>query len=310
MGARGGWALGAIVLLAAVPALAQAPADAEGPPAPPAALAPAGAELLEKALADAGVPDDVRALFRIMAQDDLDPTMLIALMAMGGDGAVDEGLLFFSTLMRGMGGQAAQPAAVVRGDHLLVIEDGVLYRINAATMALEGQVTFRPKSDRAAALAKLVPLMAGMHAHGPEAVREEAEADALEQTCTSNLRQLALACLMYAKDHNGILMTANWADEVMQYAQNEALLRCPSIPGDIPPYAMNEKLLGLSLDAIADPARVVLLFEREPGEGPAIGGPDKLVARHNGNTVVAFADGHVEAIPIDQAMQQLRWDPE
>ena len=39
----------------------------------------------------------------------------------------------------------------------------------------------------------------------------------------------------------------------------------------------------------------------------AIGGPDKLVARHNGNTVVAFADGHVQVIPIDQAMQQLKW---
>lgn len=312
MDGRSVWMVGAIVLLAAVPALAQAPANAEEPPGPPADRAPAlaGAELLERALADAGVPDDVRGLFRIMAQDDLDPAMLLALMAMGGHGNVDEGLLFFTMLMRGMGGQTGQPTAVVRGDQLLVVEDGVVYRVDLATMALQGQVTFRPKRDRAAALAKLVPLVAGMRAQGPEAMREEAERDALEQTCVSNLKQLALACLMYAKDHNGILMTANWADEVMQYAQNDALLRCPSIPDDVLSYAMNEKLLGLSLDAIADPSRVVLLFEREPAEGPAIGGPDKLVARHDGNTVVAFADGHVEAIPIDQAMQQLRWDPE
>ena len=120
-----------------------------------------GAELLEKALAEADVPDDVRGLLRIMAQDDLDPTMLFALMAMAGEGRVDPGLMFFSTLMRGMGGQAVNPAAVVDGNQLLLIEDGVVYRVNLATMALEGQVAFRPKKDRAAALAKLVPLMAG-----------------------------------------------------------------------------------------------------------------------------------------------------
>lgn len=74
---------------------------------------------------------------------------------------IDPGLMFFSTLMRGMGGQAVNPAAVVDGNQLLLIEDGVVYRVNLATMALEGQVAFRPKKDRAAALAKLVPLMAG-----------------------------------------------------------------------------------------------------------------------------------------------------
>ena len=300
-----------MALFAAIPAATQAHAEADGPPAPPAALAPApaGGEVLERALADAGVPDDVRALFRIMAQDDLDPMVLLLLTAMGGQGRVDEGLMFMTALMRGMGGQAGRPTAVANGDQLLVIEDGVIYRIDLAKMAVDGQVAYRPRKDTAAALARLVPLMAAQGGV-PEAQPEAEVAQAVEITCVSNLRQLAMGCLMYAREHNGTLMTADWVNEVTRQTQNEALLHCPAVPDDVLGYAMNEKLVGMALEAVADADRVVLLFERDPGDGPAVGGPADMVARHDGNTVVAFADGHVQVLPIDQAMQQLKWDPE
>ncbi len=250
-----------------------------------------------------GAPPDVRALFTAMAQDDIDPMMLMMLMGMAGagGGGGDGDAIGLAMLMRAMGSQGKQPTAVVNGDKLLVIEDGVVYRVDLTKMAVDGQVTYRPKRSAVAGLAKLLPLMAG-------AARPECE----QAACLSHLKQLGVAIMMYAQDFDEQLPGENWAEEIRPYIADERILRGPAAGEAMPAYGLNEKMLGLVLTAITEPASTVLAFERDPGEAivvtPAVGGPNSVVARHEGSTNVLFADGHARLLPLDQVLQ-LKWDP-
>jgi len=293
-----GTTLVAVLLLVVAPACAQAPPTAAGPPDP--ANAQDEAAQLEQMLQQMGAPPEARALFSAMAQEDIDPMMLMMLMGMaqggGGGGAAGE-MAGFAMLMRALGSQGKQPTAVVNGDKLLVIEDGVVYRVDLAKMVVDGQVAYRPKKSAAAGLAKLLPLMA--------AGRGKAE----QASCQGNMKRLALSAMMYAQDNGEALPTENWVEEVTPYVNNTQLLRCPAAGEAMPAYGLNEKLIGLAMPAITEPANTVMFFEKDPADGTNVGGPEKLVARHEGGVNIAFADGHVKWMPLDQAMQ-LKWDPE
>ncbi|HOS92726.1 MAG TPA: hypothetical protein PLQ54_05395, partial [Armatimonadota bacterium] len=275
----------------------QAPAAEVAPAEPPAAQDEAAQ--LEAMLQELGAPPDMRALFTAMAQEDADPMMLMMLMGMAGGpgGGGDGDAIGFAMLMRALGSQGKQPTAVANGDKLLVIEDGVVYRIDLNKMAVDGQVAYRPKKSAVAGLVKLLPLIAG-------AARPKAE----QAACLSNAKQIGLGIMMYAQDHDQTLPTEDWVEELMPYIKNEQLLRCPAAGDAMPAYGFNEKLLGLTLADIAKPAETVLVFEKDPADGTNVGGPEQLAARHEGSVVIGFADGHVQVMPLDQVMR-LRWDP-
>lgn len=291
-------ALCVTALVCLAPALAQAPAIEVAPAEPPAGQDEAAQ--LEAMLQELGAPPDVRALFTAMAREDVDPVMLMMLMGMAGGpggGGGDGDAIGFALLMRALGSQGKQPTAVANGDKLLVIEDGVVYRIDLTKMAVDGQVAYRPKKNAAAALAKLLPLMAG-------AAKPKAE----QAACLSNVKQLGLGVMMYAQDHDDLLPTEAWVDEIMPYVKNALVFTCPAAGDAMPAYALNGKLLGLALAGLTEPANTVLLFEKDPADGVHVGGPDQLAARHDGSVVIGFADGHVQVMPLDQVMR-LRWDP-
>ena len=131
----------------------------------------------------------------------------------------------------------------------------------------------------------------------------------------SNLKQLSLAIIQYAFDHNNHLPDADkWVDEILPYVKDKALFHDPSAPaGEEYSYAFNRALSGAVLDTpnqpsgvvesvrsgdgskVAPSASTVMFFESIAGiknasdTGQSVPKP----GRHLGGTDYAFADGHV-----------------
>jgi len=118
------------------------------------------------------------------------------------------------------------------------------------------------------------------------------------EVCQSNLKQLAMAVLMYAADWDGQLPAlGEWTDRINPYMRNDELLRCPSDPVADCSYAFNAALEGLALKDIPAPGETILLFEAKVGERNVAGGAAEAAAHHGDVVYVAFADGHVAGLP-------------
>lgn len=119
--------------------------------------------------------------------------------------------------------------------------------------------------------------------------------------CETNVRQIELGLIQYAQDHNEKLPSsaAAYKDAISPYIKSEAVFRCPSQESGGAAYSMNVNLQGKSLDDLAHPEKVVLIYE---------GQNQTLDFRHEGKAVVGFADGHDKALTQDQA-QNLKWKP-
>lgn len=155
------------------------------------------------------------------------------------------------------------------------------------------------KIDMAATLEGLPEHLSAL-AEPDEEVIEAAKARAQTTNCLSNLRQLATAAIMYARDHDETLPDADtWMDELKPYHKNEALLKCPAAPTLEYGYAMNANLSGVKLAEVKNPASTVLFFDSTLGTrnakctGASIPDP----ARHTDGNNFVFADGHAATMP-------------
>ena len=135
--------------------------------------------------------------------------------------------------------------------------------------------------------------------------------------CTSNLRQLGLATLMYVEDYDGHFPVMNdsgtggmaWGNRLhSEYISNLKTFECPS---DTPPYqancpsganlgyGMNENISGMRYGSVKTPTEIVLYLD---SEGINInsaccddqGASSRFVKRHNDGGNVLFVDGHVD----------------
>lgn len=129
--------------------------------------------------------------------------------------------------------------------------------------------------------------------------------------CVNNVKQLCLAAIMYANDHNDTLPPgATWCDAIQTQVGSVKVFQCPAgAEGNRSHYAFNARLAGLDLKKITSPGTTVLFFETDGGWNLS-GGPELMVkpSRHGGVSVVGFADGHVEQVS-DSRLNNLRWDP-
>lgn len=126
----------------------------------------------------------------------------------------------------------------------------------------------------------------------------KAREKARQTSCMSNLRQLALAQIMYAQDNDDVLPAAEgWCDATMPYTRNQQIYVCPSTPELQSGYAMNSDLSGGDTrEDIASPPQTVLMYD---STAAATNANDPLTSvpvpgRHNGGNNFAFADGHVK----------------
>jgi len=110
--------------------------------------------------------------------------------------------------------------------------------------------------------------------------------EARQSNCAGNLKQLALAHLMYSQDYDETFCPhKDWRQLIYGYFQNWALVHCPSDPsaGLNCSYEYNELVAGKSLkelcDRFGDPDEMPLLWDRE--------------IFHQGSRNCAFVDGPI-----------------
>ena len=288
------WALVLAMLVMVVPAVAQEEAPAAEVPEMPKDIA----ERMEM-FKQMGIDEKGAWFMSVLSSSGMDPAQLILLMALmdkgggGGDDAI--GLML---LMNAMGGkqEGKQPVVLDRGETLLIIEDGVLYKVSLEAMELEGSV----------------PYAQGRQAPPPPVPEEVAVEEETDQAASQRkLKWLYTAMYNYSADWDGALPGEQWVKDSEAHRKDNSLLVRPSRP-DLPVgYAMNEKLPGAKLADIENPGETVVLFESNIGGDDPIGGPEAVPEEgvHNGGIMCAFVDGHVKWLPVAEARARLAQDP-
>jgi prepilin-type N-terminal cleavage/methylation domain-containing protein/prepilin-type processing-associated H-X9-DG protein len=142
----------------------------------------------------------------------------------------------------------------------------------------------------------------------------KAREKALATVCQSNQRQIGVALLMYAQDHDELLpecpAAAAWSTTLVNY--NTATYDCPTLAGRgtaaAPDYGLNLFVSGKALGDLATQVsdqlnRLVLTADAVavPVQNPGYTTVDpdtEYDARHNGRVNVLCADGHVESLTV------------
>jgi len=145
--------------------------------------------------------------------------------------------------------------------------------------------------------------LATLAAYPNELKKSRARDEARRTVCVANIKQLAVAAIIFAQQHDGKLTfpAAGYKESLMPYTKSALAFLCPAKEDFEESYSFNSKLLGIDLEAIAAPAEVVMFYEGKDGV---------LDFQHTNGlfTTVAFADGHVKLISAEQA-KKLRWNP-
>lgn len=147
---------------------------------------------------------------------------------------------------------------------------------------------------RAVILAFVGAGLAACLAVGSWAQTMEQRDSARRAMCLANMRQLAMAMMMYAQDHENRLPPANrWCDAINPYTRNQAIFKCPADKAKYS-YAMNFNLSKRAITAIPNPAKTVMLFESTQGRKNAtdVGRSWPARSRHPPGICVAYAEAH------------------
>jgi len=139
-----------------------------------------------------------------------------------------------------------------------------------------------------------------------------ARGEAYRMEFTANLRQLSVAGMAHTAEKDGRLPSADaWPAELGEYVGGsiDEMTAAPSDREAGRAVAMNAAIAGRGIAEVQNPSRTVLFYECAPGSPPA-GGPDLLPPqpRYRAEYVVAFVDGHVEAVPPERVFD-LVWEP-
>lgn len=110
--------------------------------------------------------------------------------------------------------------------------------------------------------------------------------------CQSNVKELAIAALIYTNDWVGKLPSAaKWRSQLEPYTRSTSILTCPD---DNAIYAFNKNLGGINLDKVQNTSDLVIFFEADPDLPNATGSRANAILPHNGRGVFGYADGHVK----------------
>lgn len=254
-------------------------------------------------LQEMGMDEDEALLMAIMMSGEGDMAQILPLiMGLGGLHGDMEDFFFMNLFSKGAGGQAPapQPISWRDGEHVFILEEGVLYKINSETMEVEGRLPYKQKkSGILGTLRALRPMMArGM---------EKAQMT----SCLSNMKQICLGALMYAQDWDEMLPGENWVDDLQPYLKNTQIYICPSRPWLAVGYALNEQIAGAAMGDIVNPSQTILFFEAGTDEEITLGGADEVPEDgvHNHGIVCGYVDGHAKWVTVEEARTALAQDP-
>jgi prepilin-type processing-associated H-X9-DG protein len=245
-------------------------------------------------LVEMGIDHEGALFLTLLSESGMDPSQIVLMMMMAEHGGNE---MLPLMMMRQPQGQSAPPAVIDRGEELLIVEDGTLYVIDMTTMEIKSRLKYaRPQRiEDSPIFSLLAPMIAG------------AREDAQQSACMSNLKQLGLAFMMYLQDREGLLPEENWVAEVMPYINNAKVFVCPSREHLPVGYALNEKIVGMDINALEASPQTVLAFESNVGGEAPVGGADDVPPEgvHNSGINVLYADGHVKWSPAEEAMDLL-----
>jgi len=97
---------------------------------------------------DMGMEQKQAMFFTMMTSGDMDPAQMMLLMMMmdgGGRGGGEAMGIFMLMNAMSQGKGAAEPVVIDRGETLLIVEGGVLYKINAETLEVESTLAYGKK---------------------------------------------------------------------------------------------------------------------------------------------------------------------
>ncbi len=180
-------------------------------------------------------------------------------------------------------------STVQRGNISLVRRDGNWLLVPISAQVLDAN----PKN--VSWLAPVVTMLCS-----PE-VLERWRKEAQRESCSSNLKQIALAAIMLAQDDEKLAITPqNFKTKLFTYSKTMQIFRCPDVASG-ESYSFNGNLTNLDMSKIegVTASRLVMFYEGKNGY---------LDFRHLGTANVAFADGHVKAITRAEATS-LKWKP-
>jgi prepilin-type N-terminal cleavage/methylation domain-containing protein/prepilin-type processing-associated H-X9-DG protein len=164
----------------------------------------------------------------------------------------------------------------------------------------------------------------------------QAREKARQTSCASNVKQIALAMLMYAQDYDekfppqfGPQASLDWPVPLEPYVKNAQLFGCPSgsppwqhmeIGGVWIAYGFNCYYLGLKpLATVQDTAGTAMAADstgdNRIGPDKAVrdanygaGCPHQIVARHHERFNAAFVDGHVKTMSLSTfEADEVKW---
>jgi prepilin-type N-terminal cleavage/methylation domain-containing protein/prepilin-type processing-associated H-X9-DG protein len=144
----------------------------------------------------------------------------------------------------------------------------------------------------------------------------KAREKARQSSCLSNQRQIAVAILMYAQDHDEILPDSSNVWPEINVDRN--ILMCPTKGKKVAnAYVYNDEVSSLSLGELTDPTGALLTADGQHAATNAVAGTagvtpaepvtydnvaytiNDLDARHSQKFVCTFADGHVEVASLN-----------
>ncbi|NCO40405.1 MAG: hypothetical protein COZ06_18190 [Armatimonadetes bacterium CG_4_10_14_3_um_filter_66_18] len=111
-------------------------------------------------------------------------------------------------------------------------------------------------------------------------------------SCRSNLKQIALACMMYEQDNGTFPTCSNWRAEIARYVGSDSILTCPSSPEA--GYAINPIVAGLPRERAG---QAVLLFDCDENQKT---GALRPTARHLAGANVAMTDSNTRWVTLSQ----------
>lgn len=121
----------------------------------------------------------------------------------------------------------------------------------------------------------------------------KAREKARQTNCVNNQRQIALAAMLYAQDHDELFPVSSkfWG----ALSLDEGMLVCPTAGKKrANGYVMNDGLGGVALGDISAPITTFITADGSASDGQNTTPPGTIDKRHGGKAIFSYVDGHVE----------------